>query len=187
MAGRIDRKAIQQAALHIADADGLDAVTMRNLARELGVGVMSLYHYVKTKDDLVDGLAEVSIAELDITVAAERPWDEELIRIGTELHRALRAHPSAIQLLLTRTRPPPSFVAAADDLLTMLIDAGLSREHAVEGLATFQSYIIGHSVLTFSHSGADEQYLGQHDNVRPGLQMIVAHLQTQLRAPGTCV
>jgi AcrR family transcriptional regulator len=182
MAGRIDREAIQRAALRIADADGLDAVTMRNLAQELGVGVMSLYHYVKTKDELVDGLAEVAIAELDIKVEAGRPWDQELIRIGVELHRALRAHPSAIQLLLTHPQPPPSFVAAADKLLATLLDAGLSRQHAVEGLATFQSYVIGHSVLSYSHSGADEYYLGDRDDARPGLHMIVEHLRAQLTA-----
>jgi hypothetical protein len=50
-------------------------------------------------------------------------------------------------LLLTRNEPPPSFIRAADILLTMPLDAGLSRSSAVEGLSIFQSYVIGHSVL----------------------------------------
>jgi len=180
MSPRIDRTAIQRAALEIADASGLEAVTMRNLARRLNVGVMSLYHYVNTKDDLLDGLAEVAIAELDIRVDGLHSWDTELIRVGVELHRALREHPAAIQLLLTRNAPPPSFTRAADILLTMLLDAGLSRASAVQGLSIFQSYVIGHSVLDYSHSGADEHYQGGQPDVRPGLNMIVENLRAQL-------
>jgi hypothetical protein len=108
-----------------------------------------------------------------------QPWDAELLRVGVELHRALRAHPAAIHLLLSRNEPPPGFVAAADKLLAMLVAAGLDRTAAIEGLAAFQSHVLGHTVLGFSHSGADEQY-GHRPDVRPGLHMLITHLRSQL-------
>lgn len=185
---RIDLDTIRHAALEIADGRGLEAVTMRNLAEQLGVGVMSLYHYVKTKDELIEGLADLAIAELDIRVDPKRPWDEELERIGVAMHRALSDHPGAVQILLTRAGSPLSFVRAADKMLAMLLDAGLDRATAVQGLAIFQSFVVGHSVLDYSHSSADEYYgAGQPRedgnarlDVRPGLQVVIGHLRATL-------
>ena len=119
---------------------------------------MSLYHYVKTKDELVDGLAEVAIAELDIKVEAGRPWDQELIRIGIELHRALRAHPSAIQLLLTHTQPTPSFVAAADKLRvrTPLVVGGRSAGARSAARTARELGASGYLALSFAEAARQD-------------------------------
>ncbi|MGH9279756.1 MAG: TetR/AcrR family transcriptional regulator, partial [Acidimicrobiales bacterium] len=83
----LDRASILEAALALVDREGMAALNMRALAQELGVGTMSLYHYVPSKDALLDGIVEALMAEIDIPSEKEGDWDVRASRMA----RSLRA------------------------------------------------------------------------------------------------
>jgi AcrR family transcriptional regulator len=62
----LSRERVLLAALRLADAEGLEALSMRNLAQELGVKAMSLYNHVKNKDDLIDGIVDIVVGEIEV-------------------------------------------------------------------------------------------------------------------------
>src|SRR5215469_16493254 len=102
---RLTRDAVVDQALQLADADGLDALTIRKLATRLGVTPMALYWHFRGKEELLEGLAERVWSEIDVNVAAAEPWPAQLRRLLDSLIRVLRAHPAAPQLLLQTEKP----------------------------------------------------------------------------------
>jgi AcrR family transcriptional regulator len=97
---RLTRAAVVDRALALADASGLDALTIRKLATELGVTPMALYWHFRGKDELLQGLAERVWSEIDIAaVDCAAPWTDQLRELLVSLLTVLRAHPAAAQLL----------------------------------------------------------------------------------------
>src|SRR6516162_9394886 len=97
---RLTRAAVVDRALRLADADGMDALTIRKLAGELGVTPMALYWHFRSKDELLEGLAERVWSEIDIAVDRSAPWPAQLRGLLESLLQVLRAHPAAPQLLV---------------------------------------------------------------------------------------
>src|ERR1700719_4110773 len=95
---RLSKRAVVDRALKLADADGLDALTIRKLAQDLGVTPMALYWHFRSKDDLLEGVAEHVWSEIEVNVDAAVPWWGQLQGGLESLIKALRAHPSAAQL-----------------------------------------------------------------------------------------
>lgn len=98
---RLTKAAVVDRALALSDADGLDAVTIRRLATELGVTPMALYWHFRSKEELLAGLAERVWAGIDINVDRDAPWPAQLKVLLESLIGVLRAHPSASTLLLS--------------------------------------------------------------------------------------
>ena len=96
---RLSKAVVIDRALAIGDAEGLEAVTIRRVANELGVTPMALYWHFRAKDQLLAGLAERIWGEIDIDVGSAGDWAQQLRRILESLVRVLRAHPCASQLL----------------------------------------------------------------------------------------
>src|SRR5271156_4058035 len=92
---RLTRRAVVDRAMHLADSAGLDSLTIRKLAQELGVTPMALYWHFRSKDELLDGLAERVWSEIDVDVDAEAPWPDQLRGLLESLLQVLRAHPAA--------------------------------------------------------------------------------------------
>jgi TetR/AcrR family transcriptional regulator, tetracycline repressor protein len=129
---RLSKVAVVDRALKLADAEGLDALTIRKLAQDLGVTPMALYWHFRSKDELLDGLAERVWSEIDVRVEDSLPWSARL-RVGLEsLIVVLRAHPCAPQLLLGHEKRSESGLRAADTTLEILLGAGFDPPHAVE-------------------------------------------------------
>lgn len=130
-------------ALAIVDRDGPDGVTMRRLAHELGVTPMALYNHVADKQAVLDAVAERVAAEVGLP-AAERPWDERLKLIFTELRTAYLRHPNAATLIQTATAPSPGLLDPMEATLHALADAGLPPNRAVPAWTTLVAFTNGH-------------------------------------------
>ncbi len=99
---RLTRAAVVGRALALADASGLDGLTIRKLATELGVTPMALYWHFRGKDELLEGLAEQVWSEIDISVEPAAAWPDQLRGLLESLLTVLRAHPSASELLMRK-------------------------------------------------------------------------------------
>src|SRR6201996_8155314 len=97
---RLTRSAVTERALALADRLGLEALTIRKLATELGETPMALYWHFRGKEELLDGLAERLWGELALAVARDAPWTEQMRAILESLFKVLRALPAAPGLLL---------------------------------------------------------------------------------------
>jgi AcrR family transcriptional regulator len=127
---RLDRDAVLRAGLALADEAGLAAVTLRRLADRLGVTPMALYRHVAGKDDLLDGMADLLYAELDVPEPTGDWWDE-LAALARSTRRVLLAHPTAAPLF-ARPLSGPSSWRLADALLGTLQRAGFYPAEAEE-------------------------------------------------------
>jgi AcrR family transcriptional regulator len=127
---RLSKDAVTGRALELADADGLDALTIRKLAQHLGVTPMALYWHFRSKEDLLEGMGERVWSEVDMNVDPAAAWPDQLRAMLESLVRVLRAHPSASQLLLVAEKRNESALRAAEIALSLLRGAGFDPEHA---------------------------------------------------------
>jgi TetR/AcrR family tetracycline transcriptional repressor len=139
----LTRARIIRAALRIMDEEGLDAVTMRRVGRELGVEAMSLYNHVRDKEDILDGITEEVLGEFRIPRANH--WADAARLAAHEFRRLLLAHPNVMTLLTERGKP----VTNTDSLqvyeytLDLFRSAGLSQADSAKALHVFGGYILG--------------------------------------------
>jgi len=128
---RLSRVAVVERALGLSDADGLEAVTIRRLAAELGVSPMALYWHFRTKDELLAALADRMWAEIDIQVDPDAPWFAQLRGLLESLVQVLRLHPSASTLLLANEKMNSEAALAATEVtLSVLRRAGFDPARA---------------------------------------------------------
>jgi AcrR family transcriptional regulator len=128
---RLTRAAVVDRALALADQSGLDALTIRKLATELGVTPMALYWHFRGKDELLAGLAERVWSEIDLTVDRTAPWTEQIRALLESLLKVLRAHPAAPGLLLHSEKLRAEAALNATELtLDILRTAGFNPEDA---------------------------------------------------------
>ncbi|NUR91820.1 MAG: TetR family transcriptional regulator [Nonomuraea sp.] len=131
MMGKLTAEAIVERALEIGDAEGLDAVTIRRLATELGVTPMALYWHFKNKEQLLAGMADHLIAGFVPRAADERSWPEQLRDLTENLIRTLRTHPCAKNVLEQVDQTAvPNFLAVWDQALGLARAAGFTVEES---------------------------------------------------------
>jgi AcrR family transcriptional regulator len=152
----VTRERALRAALALADAGGLEALTMRRLAEELEVEAMSLYHHLPGKDAILDGMVELVFAEI-APPPADLDWKRALRRRMTSLREALIRHRWALRILESRA-PGPTTLAHHDAVLGCLRRAGFSVALAAHAYAVLDSYVFGfvHTELTLPFQDADE-------------------------------
>jgi len=129
---RLSKRAVVDRALKLADTDGLDALTIRKLAQDLGVTPMALYWHFRSKEDLLEGMAERVWGEIDVHVDPSIPWWAQLQAGLESLIRMLRAHPAAPQLVLEHEKQNESALRATEATLEILRSAGFDAQHASE-------------------------------------------------------
>jgi len=129
---RLSKRAVVDRALKLADTDGLDALTIRKLAQDLGVTPMALYWHFRSKEDLLEGMAEQIWGEIEVTVDPSVPWWAQLQGGLESLLRVLRAHPSAPPLLLGTEKRNEAALRATEAALAILRGAGFDPQHAAE-------------------------------------------------------
>ncbi|HEY1973534.1 MAG TPA: TetR/AcrR family transcriptional regulator [Pseudonocardia sp.] len=150
-ARRLDRDTVVRTALRVADTSGLGALTMRRLASELDVGVMTLYSYVRTKEELVDRVLRLALESMDPDPDPAAPWDRQLEVALTNLHHALRAHPGATQILVSSTVPGPILDPLRERLLGILRGAGFGMAESITSLNALYSYVVGFTSVAGDH------------------------------------
>jgi AcrR family transcriptional regulator len=138
----LSREQILLGAVAVADAAGIGALTMRSLARELGVKPMSLYHYVAGKNEILDGIVDLVFGEIDLPVPGG-DWKSQLRRRAVSARRALRRHPWAIGLMESRANPGPETLRHHDATLGTLRAAGFSVAMSAHAYALLDSYTYG--------------------------------------------
>jgi len=133
---------VLRAAVAVADAAGIGALTIRSLAQELGVKPMSVYHYVANKDEILDGIVDLVFDEIDLP-STDGDWRSEMRRRATSARRALRRHPWAIGLMESRTTPGPATLRHHDAVIGTLRGAGFSIQMTAHAYALLDSYVYG--------------------------------------------
>jgi TetR/AcrR family transcriptional regulator, tetracycline repressor protein len=127
---RLSKQAVVDRGLALADADGLDKLTIRRLAQDLGVTPMALYWHFRSKEELLTGLADQLWGEIDVNVDPSKPWSEQLRGLMESLIAVLRAHPSASQLLMEVEKQREPTLRATEITLEVLRGAGFDPRHA---------------------------------------------------------
>jgi TetR/AcrR family transcriptional regulator, tetracycline repressor protein len=146
----LTREHILQTALRIMDEQGLDGLSMRKLAAELGVEAMSLYNHVKDKRDLLDGLTDLALASLP-SPDSSLPWDTRLEALAQGLYEALLRHP-ALALVLSAEQGFPRDIhvlRAMDSAIAALGEAGLEPTQRVNAYRGLLALILG---SVFAHT-----------------------------------
>jgi AcrR family transcriptional regulator len=138
----LSRERILEGAVRVADDGGLASLTIRSLAQSLGVKPMSVYHYVASKDEIIDGIVDLVFGEMDLPVA-QGDWRTEMHQRCTSARAVLRRHPWAIPLLQARTSPGPATLRHLDAVIGCLRGAGFSLELTAHAYALIDSYVYG--------------------------------------------
>ena len=139
---RLSRERVLQAALALAARDGIESLTMRKLADELGAGAMSLYHYVPNKEQLLDGMVDIVFSEIELP-STDVDWKTAMRTRALSTREALRRHPWAIGLMEGRTNHGPANLGLHNAVLGCLRAAGFSIEMTVHAYSVQDAYIYG--------------------------------------------
>ena len=130
------------AALALADEAGIESLTMRKLGQELGVEAMSLYNHVANKDDIVDGIVELVLGEVEVP-AGEADWKTEIRRTAISSHEVFLRHRWACSLMLHRPNTGVGRMPWMEAVLRTLREAGFSADMTHHAYHALDSHITG--------------------------------------------
>ncbi len=137
----IDR--IVAAAIDVADRAGLDGLSMRRLATQLGTGTTSLYRYVRSKDELLSLMVDAVVGDYPMVGGSATTWRQALTIIARAYRRTLLDHPWLVSEIASRPAIGPNTLRAADHALGVLMRMGLDATAASAILATLLRYVRG--------------------------------------------
>jgi AcrR family transcriptional regulator len=153
----LSRERVLLAALRLADAEGLEALSMRNLAQELGVKAMSLYNHVKNKDDLIDGIVDIVVGEIEVP-DFKLDWKTAMRRRAISAHEVLLRHPWVTMPIVSRINVGPAMLRYVDATLGCLHEAGFSLEMADHIWNAMDSHIYGFTLQELKFPVEAENY-----------------------------
>ncbi len=152
------RAEITAAAVAIADRDGLDAVSMRRVAADLGTGAASLYRYLDTREDLLDLMTDATAAELSLAPPTG-DWAADLVAVGEQMRAIIRRHPWLITVVTSRPVLGPHGLAVLEHVLEVL------APHPAELAAKLEAFAMLNGVTTlFAQSELADGSAGQQRN-----------------------
>jgi len=138
---RLSRERVLRGAIALADANGIESLTMRKLGENLGVEAMSLYHHVANKEDLLNGMIDAVFGEIELPSGTD--WKTAMRKRGISAREVLSRHPWATGLMETRTTPGPATLRHHDTVIGTLREAGFSIELAAHAFSALDSYTYG--------------------------------------------
>jgi AcrR family transcriptional regulator len=144
------------AAIGLADDGGLESLSMRKLAQALGVEAMSLYYYVAKKDDILDGMLDIVVGEME-TAAEGTEWKAAIRRSAISAHEVLERHPWACRLMMSPARVRAARMRFIDSMLGRLRQAGFSAGQTDLAYHALDSHMIGSTLWEVGYSvGLDD-------------------------------
>jgi AcrR family transcriptional regulator len=169
---KLSRERIVDAALRLMDAEGLEAVSMRRVARELGVEAMSLYNHVESKEDILDSICERVMSDFEFPDPAG-DWAEDCRRGARAWRRLLQAHPDVMRLFASERRPARSIdsLRPMEFALRLLRGAGLNDRDTAQAFHAFGGYIQGFVMMEQGSmaGGTDEHHMKAHAELAESL------------------
>jgi AcrR family transcriptional regulator len=173
------RADIAHAAIAVADAEGIDAVSMRRVARELGLGTMSLYHYVRGKDELVDLMSDAILGgQLVDDAALRKGWRPALRAIAVATRRNFERHPWILGALQPRPRavPGPNSLRHFDQSVAAVADLDVDVKTRMEIVTLIDDYVFGFSLRAYI-AGLEERV----EQAEPGwMQAVFDYMSVEL-------
>jgi AcrR family transcriptional regulator len=171
----LSRERIVEVAVTVIDAEGLDALSTRRLARELGVQAPSLYNHFSTKEDILDAVGDEIVAGVDLSMLGRDPWPAALKAWARAYRAAFREHPNVVPFLARGPARRPSALRLADAVYGALVDAGWPPSHATRIGAAMRYFVAGSALGSFALGFVDDPSLYQSD---------YPHLRDAHRLPG---
>jgi AcrR family transcriptional regulator len=168
----LSRERVLEAALRLVDEGGLEALSMRKLAGELGVQAMSLYNHVANKDDIIDGLVDIVVAEIEVP-RFDLDWKTAMRRRSISAHEMLLRHPWATMPLVSRINVGPAMLGYINATLGCLCEAGFSLERADQIWNALDSHLYGFTLQELNFPFQPENY---SEAAKIGLPLIPADL-----------
>lgn len=143
----LSRDKVLAAALAIADAEGLDAISFRRLANDLGVTPMALYRYVDDKEALLDGIGDLVLSQLELPERPTGDWREQLRAAAWSIRGVLVAHPAVVPIFLRRPLLTPAGLRSANALVGIFRQAGFPPEQVAPLYRDFMRDLLAHVML----------------------------------------
>jgi AcrR family transcriptional regulator len=176
---KLSRERIFTTALDLIEKTGVSTLTMRSLSRALGVGTMSLYVYVRTKDEILDGIGDHAIEAWHLTADQTKSWDEQVIGIFVEIERQLEAQPGVLELLLLRSVEGASVNAVRDTVITIFLNAGFPPDQALRALGMLYAHTLGFAA-TAHRAGRDaHEFENLPPSSYPHLSQVAGHYDSR--------
>ena len=149
MAAKLNRDTIAQAGLRLLDATGIEGITMRALAAELGVQAPTLYWHVKSKRDIFRAMAVAMTRNASaLLTAADRgvPWQKRLVSWAHALRQSMLSHRDGARVFAGTFAPEPATFDVTESALQALQDAGLSVADAAQHTILLRHFIVGYCI-----------------------------------------
>jgi AcrR family transcriptional regulator len=146
----LSRDRILRTAVAVADKGGAESLSMRRIAQELGVVAMALYKHVANKDELLDGMIDVVVGEIDPPIEGA-DWKTAMRERILSARRALLRHPWASQVIESRAEPTPTIIGYMDSMMGIFISGGFSVD-----LMHHAMHVMGSRILGFSQELFDD-------------------------------
>ena len=189
----LSRRRILEAAIELVDREGLGALSMRRLGRDLGVEAMSLYNHIPNKEALLGGMVEVMIEGLEVPAGSPKSWEDGIREAFRSYLKIARAHPEVFQLFAMR----PLGTGEALRVFEVLRGAGLDLVPALRAFRALSSYTVGYALAEIKgfpleleggskalelapplkQAGGDEQF-------EYGLDLLISGLRQELHRQG---
>jgi AcrR family transcriptional regulator len=174
----LSKERVLGAAVALADAQGVEGLSMRKLAQELGVVPMALYKHVANKDELLDAMVDVVVGEID-PPAGGTDWKTAMRRRVLSARGALLRHPWASRVMESRASPTPAVLAYMDSMIGMLRAGGFSIDLTHHAMHAMGSRLLGFSQELFDETadvgpGMDAETLRELAGAFPHITELVA-------------
>jgi AcrR family transcriptional regulator len=182
---RHTREQVLETALTAIDRDGPELFSMRRIADELGMGAMTLYGYVRNKEEVVEGVTALAFSEVHREIPPDAGWDEQLRGEVEHLHDVCRRHPNLVALVLGQTSASPGLFRLRERMLGTLLGAGFDETTALHALGVLTSYALGFGGTQGAHAPIDlpdrirELPAGEFPNLSHAADRYATHLSDQ--------
>jgi AcrR family transcriptional regulator len=186
----VTRERAIRVAVALADEGGIDSLSMRKLAGELGIEAMSLYYHVTSKDDILDGMLDVVYGEF-ATPRAGDEWRAAMRERAESTRAVLARHPWAISIK-ARTSPGPATLGHLDSVIGCLLSAGFSMPTVGHAMSLLDSYVQGFAMqeatLPLDAAGdigaATEDIMAQQEQMAQAFPNLAEMAVTLILQPG---